>query len=135
VRADEIAKGIKELNALYQKFYEFSSVITKVDDLTRKNKAFAESVKDFHSQFKTKYESLDRKLSGRPDGFFAKINNYRVLATAIKQLTADEEKTVSESVKSLDDAIKVLNEFVTIDLIGYKNNLSGKQVPLDAIIK
>jgi photosystem II stability/assembly factor-like uncharacterized protein len=134
-RADEISKGIKELNASYQKFYECNSIITKVDDLVIKNKAFAESVKDFHGQFKTKYDSIDRKLSGRPDGLFVKINSYRILTTATKQLNADEEKTVAESIRSLDEALKILSEFMTTDWVGYQNNLSNKQVSLEAIIK
>ncbi len=134
-RADEITKGIKELNGLYQKFYECGSTITKVDDLTKKNSVFAESVKDFHSQFKTKFEGLERKLSGRPEGLFIKINSYRILLSAARQLTAEEEKTVSESKQSLEEAIKTLNDFLTTDLPGYQNNLAGKQVPLDVIIK
>jgi photosystem II stability/assembly factor-like uncharacterized protein len=134
-RTDDFSKGIKELNASYQKFYECSSIITKVDDLVGKNKAFAESVKDFHGPFKTKYESIDRKLSGRPDGLFAKINSYRILTTATKQLTADEEKTVAESTKSLDEALKILNEFMTVDWISYQNNLSNIQVSIEAVIK
>ena len=134
-RADEISKGIKELNVSYQKFYECSTIITKIEDLARKNNAFAESIKEFHGQFKTKYEGLEKKLSDRPDGLFTKINNFRILSTATKQLTAGEEKTVSESIKSLDEALKTLNEFLSVDWVGYQNNLSNKQVSLEAIIK
>ncbi len=134
-RTDDISKGIKELNASYQKFYECNKIITKVDDLVRQNKAFADSVKDFHNQFKTKYESLDRKLSGRPDGLFVKINSYRILTTATKQLTSDEEKTVTESITSLDEAIKILNEFMSVDWVVYQKNLSTRQISLEAIIK
>jgi hypothetical protein len=134
-RADEIAKGIKDLNASYQKFYDCSSTITKIDELVKKNQVFAESVKDFHGQFKTKYESLDRKLTGRPDGLFSKINSSRVLSTATKQLTADEEKTVSVSITSLDEAIKLIKDFITIDWVNYQKNLSDKQISLEAIIK
>jgi photosystem II stability/assembly factor-like uncharacterized protein len=134
-RADEIARGIKEINTSYQSFYEFSTTITKIDDLTKKNKAFAESVKDFHGQFKTKYDGIERKLSGRPDGLFVKINSYRVLTGATKQLTADEEKAVTESVAALAEAIKILNEFISSDWQGYQKNISDKQVSLEAIIK
>jgi photosystem II stability/assembly factor-like uncharacterized protein len=134
-KADDISKQIKELNASYQKFYECNTTITKVDDFIRKNKAFAESVKEFHSLFKAKYDDLERKLSGRPDGLFVKINNYRVLSTATKQLSADEEKTVAESIRSLEEAVKLINEFMTVDWTGYQNNISNKQVPVDAVIK
>ena len=134
-RADEIAKEIKQLNASYQKFYECGSLITKVDDFTKKNQAFAESVKDFHGQFKTKYDNIENKLSSRPDGFFAKINSFRILASATKQLTDDENKTVAESVKSIEEATKILDDFLTNDWPQYQKNISGKQVSLDAIIK
>ena len=134
-RADGISKGIKGLNDSYQKFYECNTTITKVDDLARKNSTFAESVKEFHNQFKTKYDGLERKLSGRPDGLFVKINNFRVLTTATKHLTEDEEKTVAESIASLDEALKILNEFLSVDWNGYQNNLKNIQVPLEAVIK
>jgi photosystem II stability/assembly factor-like uncharacterized protein len=134
-RADDISKGINELNTSYQKFYDCNSIITKVDDMLKKNKAFADSVKEFHNQLKTKYENLERKLSVRPDGLFVKINIYRVLTTATKQLTGDEEKSVAESIVSLDEAIKILREFLSVDWKGYQNNLSDKQVSLEDIIK
>lgn len=134
-RADEIAKRIKELNDLYQKFNVCSATINKVEDLTKKDSVFAESVKDFHSQFRTKFDTLERKLTGRPDGLLAKINNYRILTNATKQLTADEESTITQSIKSLEEAYKNLNEFLNTDWAGYQKNLSGKQVPIDAIIK
>jgi hypothetical protein len=134
-RADAIAKRIKELNDLYQKFNECSATINKVDDLAKKDAAFAGSVKDFHSQFRTKYETLERNLTGRPDGLFVKINNYRILSNATKQLTADEENTISLATGSLEEAIKSLNGFLNTDWAGYQKNLSGKQVLLDDIIK
>jgi hypothetical protein len=134
-RADEIAKGIKQLNDSYQKFYECNSLITKVDELARKNLTFAESVKDFHSSLKAKYESIENKLTSRPDGLFAKINSFRILASATKQLTADEDKTVIESVKSLAEASKLIEGFLTTDWPGYQKSISNKQVSLDAVIK
>jgi photosystem II stability/assembly factor-like uncharacterized protein len=134
-RADVISKSIKDLNSSYQKFYECNTIITKVDDFTRKNKEFAESVKDFHGQFKTRYEGLDRKLTSRPDGLFAKINNFRVLSSATKQLTSEEEKTIAEAIKAIDEAQKVINEFMNSEWIGYQKNISDKKISLDAILK
>lgn len=134
-RADEISKRIKQLNTSYQKFYECNALISKVDELTKKNQAFAESVKDFHGQLKTKYDNIDSKLTSRPDGFFAKINSFRILASATKQLTDDENRTIAESIKSLDEASKILDDFLTNEWPGYQKNISTKQVSLDAIIK
>jgi photosystem II stability/assembly factor-like uncharacterized protein len=134
-RADDISRGIKEINTLYQKFSECSSLITKVDDLTKKDKAFAESVKDFHNQLKTKYDGIDKKLTGRPEGLFAKINGYRVLSTATKQLTQDEEKAISEAKRALDEATGLMNDFMNTDWGAYQKNLENKQVSLDVIIK
>jgi hypothetical protein len=134
-RADEISTGIKQLNASYQKFYECTSLITKVDELTRKNQVFAESVKDFHGQLKTKYDNIENKLTTRPDGFFAKINSFRILTSATKQLTAEENKTVDESIKAMEEAKKIIEDFLTNDWTGYQKNISNKQVSLEAIIK
>jgi photosystem II stability/assembly factor-like uncharacterized protein len=134
-RADEIALKIKDLNALYQKFYECNTLISKVDDLTQKNKAFAESVKDFHPQLKEKYNSTERKLSSRPDGLFNKINGSRVLTTATELLTEAEEKSVSAAITGIDEAAKLINDFLQTDWVGYQNNIAGKQISIEAIIK
>jgi photosystem II stability/assembly factor-like uncharacterized protein len=134
-RADEFSKGINNLNSSYQKFYDCNNIITKIDDLISKNHAFAESVKGFHGQFKSKYENLNKKLNDRPEGLFTKINGYRILATATRQMTTEEEKVLAESMTSLNDAIKLLNDFLDTDLTDYKNNLSDKKISIDAIIK
>ena len=134
-RVDPIATRIKVLNEAYQKFYDCSIMITKVDDLTKKNPAFAESLKDFHPQLKEKYDGIERKLSGRPDGLFVKINGYRVLTTATNVLTEEEEKTVASIPASIDEALKIINEFLSVDWVGYQNNLSNKQIALEVILK
>ena len=134
-RADGISIKIREINDSYQKFLDCRSTLTKVDDLARKNTIFAESVKDFHSQLKNKYDSIEKKLSSRPDGLFIKINGFRVLVSATQALTPAEEKTVVESELSLNEALKLLNDFMSVDWITYQKNLADKQIPLDAVIK
>ena len=134
-RADQFSNGIKDLNSSYQKFYECNNIITKIDGLISKNQAFAESVKGFHGQFKSKYESLNKKLTDRPEGLFAKINGYRMLASATKKVTAEEEKTLTESLTSLNDAVRLLNDFLNTEWTEYQNNLSDKKISIDAIIK
>jgi len=134
-RADEISLKIKDLNALYQKFFECTTLITKVDDLAKKNQPLAESVKDFHPQLKGKYDGLERKLTSRPDGLFNKINGSRVLTTATDVLTETEEKSVSAALTSLDEASKLLNEFLNTDWPAYQTSLSNKQVSVEAVIK
>lgn len=134
-RVEPIASRVKVLNEAYQKFFDCSAMITKIDDLTRKNTLFAESLKDFHPQFKEKYDGIERKLSGRPDGLFAKINGYRTLTTATNSLTEDEEKAISAIPSSIDEALKMINDFLAVDWVSYQSKLTNKQVPLEAIIK
>jgi photosystem II stability/assembly factor-like uncharacterized protein len=134
-RADEIAGKVKELNSLYQKFFECSSLITKVEDLSNKNKAFAESVKDFHPQLKQKYDGIERKLSARPDGLFNKINGSRILTSATDVLTDAEEKGVTAAKNALEEASKLIDDFLKTDWPAYQNSISGKQISIEAIIK
>jgi hypothetical protein len=120
---------------LYQRFSDCSSLITKVDDFSSKNKVFADAIKDFHPSFKIKYDSTEKKFSLRPDGLFARINKYRVLATATTVLKQDEEKNVADSFAALEEAIKLLDDFMNRDWVTYQNNLSNKQIPAGVLIR
>jgi hypothetical protein len=106
-----------------------------VDDLTKKNKAFAEAVKDIHNPLKEKYNAADRKLTTRPDGLFAKINASRVLTSATGALTESEEKTVKEAITAIDDAVKVINDFMNTEWPGYEKGFADKMISVEALIK
>lgn len=134
-RSDEIGTKIKELNEAYQKFYDCSSYITKVDDLAKKNTALAGAIKDFHPLLKEKYDQLERKLTSRPDGLFAKINGYRILSTATEALKENEEKNVADAISALGEAIKIVNDFMNTDWPVYQKNLAEKTVSVEAVIK
>jgi hypothetical protein len=134
-RADEIGKKIKDLNVLYQKFYECNSFITKIDELGGKNKAFADAVKDIHIPMKGKYDAAERKLTARPEGFFAKINASRILTSSTQALTESEEKTVKDAYSAIEDATKVITVFIEQEWPGYEKSLSGKTVSVEALIK
>jgi hypothetical protein len=134
-KADEIASRIKELNGFYQQFYDFSTSLNKVDELTKKNTALADAVKDFHGQFRDKYYSVDRKLTNRPDGLFARINGYRVLVTATDKLNVTEEKNVADALSALDESVKIVDDFIKQDIPGYRKNLADKSVSLEVLLK
>lgn len=128
-RGNEISAKITDLNKLYATFTECGTTITKNDEMVAKSHSFAESVKDFHPAFKNKYQALDRNLSGREGGLFQRINASRVLFTATGPLDEKQEKTVSEAVEALEEAMRLLNDFISNDWPGYQKNLSEKSVP------
>jgi photosystem II stability/assembly factor-like uncharacterized protein len=134
-RADDIGKKIKDINLLYQRFYECNTFLTKVDDMTKKNKAFADAVKDIHGQMKGKYDEADRKLTTRPDGLFPKINASRVLTNATVALTVSEEKTVKDSFTAIDEATKLISAFLEQDWPGYEKSLADKMISVEAFLK
>ena len=134
-RADEIGSRVKLLNDEYQKFYNISSLITKVEELSKKNSALAGAIKDFHPKLKEKYEGIEQKLSSRPDGLFSKINGYRVLATATDTLKDFEEKNVANSLAALAEAEVLIKEFMGKDWPEYEKSLSDKQVSVEAVVK
>jgi len=134
-RSDEIGIRVKDLNSLYQKFFNCNAIITKVDDFAKKNGAFADSVKAFHFPVKEKYDALEKKLSARTDGLFSKINRSSVLTSATDVLTPEEEKSVSTAISALDEASKLLNDFMTSDWIVYQKNISEKKIPLESVLK
>ena len=134
-RADEIGSRIKDLNSRYQKFFDCNGVIAKVDELSGKYMVFGDSVRSFQDSLRKKYENIDRKLTSRPDGLFSKINETRVLTTATGRLSENEEKSVSEALTALDEASKLINDFLDNDWVIYRQNLSGKSVPVNAVLK
>jgi photosystem II stability/assembly factor-like uncharacterized protein len=134
-RADMNYGKIKEMNGLYQKFYDFGLTVTKVEEYSRKNKAAEEAVKDFHPQLKSSYDKLENKLSLRPEGLFAKISGLRTLTTATAALTEGEEKTVNEAILALEEATKLLSEFNEKEIGAYQKNLAGKMIPLEVVFK
>ena len=133
-RTGPIIAGIKELNDAYQKYFDCSQTIAKVESLTLSSTVFAEAVKDFHPGLKEKYDQLERKLSGRPDGMFNTINRFRILMTATGALTEEEEKSVSASVGAIGEAVKLINDFLDNDWPAYNKNLSTKQISVETVI-
>ena len=134
-RADEIGQRIKDLNMLYQKYYDCNTFLTKVEELTKKNKTFADAVKDIQGPMKRKYDAADGKLTGRPDGLFAKINASRVLTNATAALTESEEKIVKDALSAIDEASKLINEFLEKEWPGYEKSLADKMVSVEALLK
>jgi hypothetical protein len=58
-----------------------------------------------------------------------------MLKTARDELTSDEEKTISAALAALDEASKLLNDFLKEDWVSYQNKLANKQISLDTVIK
>jgi photosystem II stability/assembly factor-like uncharacterized protein len=135
LRADSIALKIKDLNSLYQKFYDCSTLLTKVDEMSRKYMVFGDSVRSFHDPLKSRYDSIERKLTSRPDGFFSKINASRVLTGATGKLSDTDEKTVAQAIDALDEASGIISDFLDRDWVNYKRSLSGRSVPVNAVLK
>jgi photosystem II stability/assembly factor-like uncharacterized protein len=134
-RADELVSRIKELNSQYQKFFDCNSLMTKIDDLSRKYMVFGDSVRSIQDTLKAKYESIDKKLTTRPDGLFSKINAIRALTSATSKLSENEEKSINEAISALMEATKLINDFLDNDWVMYRNALNRKTVPVNAVIK
>lgn len=134
-RAYEIFARVKELNTLYQKFFDCNAVIMKIEDFASKNKAFSDSIKDFQGPLKEKYAALEKELSSRPDGLFNKINGSRVLTTATRMLTSDEEKSVTTANTALEESSRLLNDFMSSDWSEYLNRLKKMQISVDTLIR
>jgi hypothetical protein len=133
--ADVIISRIKEMNGLYQQFYDFSILISKTDELIKKNQGLSEALKDFHPRLSQKYNDTEKKLSSRPDGLFARINAYRVLTSATGRLNDTERKGVDDAATALDEAVRILNDFINTDWPAYQKNIAGRTVPLEAVLK
>jgi hypothetical protein len=133
-RADPIKFRIRDLNEVYQKYFECSHVISKVQDYASKSEDFAESVKEFHPKVKGIYDALERKLSGRSEGLFSKINEYRILYTSSTALTEEQEKSILVAADSIEDAIRQINDFLETEWPVYLKNLASKQISVNAVI-
>jgi len=134
-RGYEIAEKINRLNTGYQKFSECGQLIAKADEMIAKNLAFAKEVRDFHNPFRTKYQEAERKLSGRDDGLFMKINRYRILFTTERALTEEQEKSIDESNVSIEQAFRIIDDFINTDLPEYQKQISSRMIPADLLLK
>jgi len=133
--AETFVSGINTLNELYQKFYECSTIISKVDDFAAGNAAVAEALKDVHTPVKAKYTETERKLSGRPEGLFVKINNYRILTTSTKELTETERNQVKEVNAAITEATSLMKTFLDTEWPAYQEKIKTKTIPLGVVIK
>jgi photosystem II stability/assembly factor-like uncharacterized protein len=132
--AEAYIPKINELNQLYQQFYDCNATITKVDEYVRMDPRIAQELNDVHTPLKEKYTAAERRLSGRPEGLFTKINNYRILTTATRELTAEERSQVAAVNAAITEATTVLNDFLK-EWPQYLEKLKEKKVPLDVLIK
>lgn len=134
-RGYEITEKIVKLNADYQRFSECGQLIAKSDEMIAKNYAFAKEIRGFHDVFKKKYQEAERKLTNRDDGLFMKINRYRILFTSESALTDIQEKSVDEVFTSIDQAVKLINDFLNSDLPEYQKQMAGRMVPAEVFLK
>ena len=132
--ADSYIPKIIALNQLYEKFSEISTVITKVDEYVGMDSRIAEEVKDVHNPFKEKYTTAERRLTGRPEGLFVKINNYRILTTSTRELTADEIAQVAAVSGAIEEATKLMNEIIS-EGPQYLEKIKAKKIPLEVVIR
>jgi photosystem II stability/assembly factor-like uncharacterized protein len=127
--------SIVALNELYTKFFECSTIISKVEEFASSDKNIGEVVKDIHTPLRTKYNEIERKLTGRPEGLFAKINNYRVLMTATSELTETQRAQVGEVNSSIGQANELMKTFLEKEWPAYLEQIKTKAVPLGLILK
>ena len=133
--AESYIPKIKSLNELYQKFYDCNQIITKVDEYVRMDAAIAKELTDIHTPLKDKYTAAERRLSGRPEGLFTKINSYRVLTSATRELTAEERAQVNAVSAAIEEATAVINDFLGKEWPGYIEKLKERKIPIEPLIR
>jgi len=134
-RAIEIWQKTDEINDLYQRFYDCGRTLNQVDDFCQKFMVLGDSLRKIHDPMRKRYNELERSLITSPDGLFSLINKSRVLTGSAGGLTAAEEKSVNDAYRALEEARKLLSEFLDNDWPEYRRRLSEKSVPLNILIK
>lgn len=133
--AEAYIPRISAVNELYQKFSDCNAIIAKVDNYISMDTRIAEELKDVHTPLKEKYSAAERKLNGRPDGLFVKINGYRVLTTTTRELNSDERSQVTGVNGAITEATSIMNEFLNNEWPQYLEKLKTKRVPIDVLLK
>jgi photosystem II stability/assembly factor-like uncharacterized protein len=126
---------INSLNELYTRFNDCSIILTKVDEFAAGNPELANALRDVHNPVKSLYTESERKLTLRPEGLFAKINNYRILTTTARELTETEKNQVKEASAAIDQAVELMNTFIEKEWPAYISKIKEKTVPLGVVIK
>ena len=133
--AEPFIPRITALNELYQMFYDCNQIITKVDEFVRMDQRIATELNDVHAPLRDKYNAAERRLSGRPEGLFARINNYRILTTAARSLTPSERAQIEAVSPAIVEATSVINEFLNSEWPKYLEQLKAKKIPIEPLIR
>lgn len=126
---------IVSLNELYKKFNDCNTLITKVEEYALMDTRISEELKDVHNPVRDKYRAAERSLTGRPEGLFAKANGYRVLTTSTRELNSTERAQVQGVDSAITEATRLMNDFLNNDWPKYQEQLKGKRIPIDVLIK
>jgi len=133
-RAESFGARITELNEKLVLIKSVRESIAKSEELSKNNPGFAEAIKTIHKTVKEEVAKLDEAFGRRQSGLVSRINGYRSLMMASGAPSQQEEKGMTDAVTALEDAGKMIDQFLTGPWAEYKETLKKINLTGDSVI-
>jgi len=133
-RAGAFGARISELNEKLKTISIVRESLAKSDTLISRNPGFAETLSGIQKTVKEELAILDDAFGRRQDGLSARINGYRSILMASGVPTQQEEKGLTDAVAAMEEAEKMINEFLGGSWARYTDALKKITLSGDAVI-
>jgi photosystem II stability/assembly factor-like uncharacterized protein len=133
-RAVKFGARIESLNEKLKGISKVRESIANSEKLFQNNPGFAEAVSEKHKAVREELARLDEAFWRRQDGLSARINGYRSLLMASGVPSQQEEKGMADAVAAMEEAEKMLNEFLGGSWASYADALRKITLTGDTVI-
>lgn len=133
-RAETFGVRINELNEKLKVISSVRKSLAKSDDLISRNTGFAERLSGIHKTVKEDLAKLDEAFGRRQDGLSSRINGYRTIMMASGVPSQQEEKGMTDAVAAMEEAEKMINEFLGGSWASYADALKKIELTGDTVI-
>ncbi len=133
-RAGAFGIRINEFNEKLKAISGVRKSLAKSDDLLSRNPGFAETLSGLHKAVKEDLAKLDEAFGRRQDGLSSRINGYRSILMASGVPSQQEEKAIADAVAAMEEAEKMINEFLGGSWADYTDALKKITLPGDVVI-
>lgn len=133
-RAEAFGTRINDLNEKLKAISGVRESLAKGEELISRNPGFAETLSGVQKAVKEDLAKLDEAFGRRQDGLVSRINGYRSILMASGVPSQQEEKGMADAVAAMEEAEKMINEFLGGSWASYIDALKKITLTGDVVI-
>lgn len=134
-RAMLIQEDVKEYNTKFKLFSDIRKKFTKMNDIISDNMTFADEYKEMYKAVNKEYTSVFRSLTSRREGLSRDMYGINTLYSASDKLTETEEASVSRAINAMEEAGKMIDNFMNDHWLKYTEFFKENNISLSIIIE